>query len=301
MIVNQKVLNNIFLNVKAVFNQRTEKTKPLYPQISTKVPSTTKTNVYPFLGSFPSLREWVGERVIKSLAAHNFSISNRKFESTISISREDIEDDNIGMVSSMVSDMADAAAHHPDELLFELIKQGFNQKCYDGQPFFSATHVVNIGGDETTVSNVQVPATKEDEKPLWLLLDTTRPINPFIWQERIPYEIQQITEGKESLSFMTDEYFYGVRGRGNMGYGFWQMAFASKKDLTTENFNDLYDRMCSQKNDAGRPLRIKPTILLVGMKNREAAFNIAKAQTLDNMKPNPNYGLVEVIVTPFLD
>ena len=114
MIVNQKVLNNIFLNVKAVFNQRTEKTKPLYPQISTKVPSTTKTNVYPFLGSFPSLREWVGERVIKSLAAHNFSISNRKFESTISISREDIEDDNIGMVSSMVSDMADAAAHHPD-------------------------------------------------------------------------------------------------------------------------------------------------------------------------------------------
>jgi phage major head subunit gpT-like protein len=48
---------------------------------------------------------------------------------------------------------------------------------------------------------------------LWLLLDTTRPINPFIWQERIPYEIQQITEGKESLSFMTDEYFYGVRGR----------------------------------------------------------------------------------------
>ncbi|SQC85906.1 Uncharacterised protein [Klebsiella pneumoniae] len=38
--------------------------------------------------------------------------------------------------------------------------------------------------------------------------------------------------------------------------------------------------------------------LLVGMKNREQAFNIAKAQTLDNMKPNPNYGLVEVIVTP---
>jgi len=46
---------------------------------------------------------------------------------------------------------------------------------------------------------------------------------------------------------------------------------------------------------------VKPTILLTGVKNREAAFNIAKAQTLDNMKPNPNYGLVEVIVTPFLD
>ncbi|MER3383305.1 Mu-like prophage major head subunit gpT family protein [Pectobacterium aroidearum] len=301
MIINQKVLSAIYLNIKTVFNQRAEKSTPLYPQISTKVPSTTKSNVYPFLGSFPSLREWVGERVIKSLSAYSFSIENRKFESTISISREDIEDDNIGMVASMVSDMADASAHHPDELLFELIKQGFNKKCYDGQPFFSPTHVVTIGTEEKTVSNVQVPANTSDEKPLWLLLDNTRPINPFIWQERIPYDIQQITDGNESLSFMTDEYFYGVRGRGNMGYGFWQMAFASKKELNADNFGDLYERMSSQINDAGRPLRIKPTILLVGMKNREAAFNIAKAQTLDNMKPNPNYGLVEVIVTPFLD
>ncbi|EOY8360616.1 MULTISPECIES: Mu-like prophage major head subunit gpT family protein [Enterobacteriaceae] len=301
MIVNAKTLNSIYANIKVIFNKRSESVKPLYPQISTRIPSTAKSNAYPFLGAFPSLREWVGERVIKSLTAYNFSIDNRKFESTISISREDIEDDNIGMVSSMVSDMADAAKYHPDELLFELIKQGFNNKCYDGQPFFSTTHPVIIGQDKKAVSNVQLPADVADEKPLWLLLDTTRPINPFIWQERLPYEIQQLTEANDSISFMRDEYFYGVRGRGNMGYGFWQMAFASKKELSTENFNDLYDRMCSQQNDAGRPLRIKPTILLVGMKNREAAFNIAKAQTLDNMKPNPNYGLVEVIVTPFLD
>ncbi|CAI6210373.1 hypothetical protein DJICPGNB_23665 [Escherichia coli] len=132
-------------------------------------------------------------------------------------------------------------------------------------------------------------------------LHTTRPINPFIWQERIPYQVQQLTSSDDTGTFINDEYYYGVRGRGNMGYGFWQMAFASKKELTTENFNDLYNRMSSQKNDAGRPLRVKPTILLTGVKNREAAFNIAKAQTLDNMKPNPNYGLVEVIVTPFLD
>ncbi|AXF75278.1 Mu-like prophage major head subunit gpT family protein [Erwinia tracheiphila] len=301
MIVNKQNLNTIYVGVKAAFNKRYGEATPLYPQISTKIPSTNKSNAYPFLGSFPSLQEWVGERVIKNLIAHNFSIENRKFESTVSISREDIEDDNIGMVPSMVSDMADAAANHPDELLFELIKQGFSKKCYDGQPFFAATHPLTLDGKETTISNIQVPATPADEKPLWILLDTTRPINPFIWQERIPYEIQQLNDDKDSAAFMTDKYFYGIRGRGNMGYGFWQMAFASKNDLTTENFNDLYDRMCSQKNDAGRPLRIKPTILLVGMKNREAAFNIAKAQTLDNMKPNPNYGLVEVIVTPFLD
>ncbi|BBT70549.1 Mu-like prophage major head subunit gpT family protein [Klebsiella sp. WP8-S18-ESBL-06] len=301
MIVNKQNLNSIYVNVKAIFTKRAEEATPLYPQISTKISSSTKTTDYPFLGYFPSLREWIGERVIKSLTTYKFSIENRKFESTISISREDIEDDNIGMVKSMVSDMAEAAAHHPDELLFELIKNGFHNKCYDGKPFFSDKHPVVIGTNESFVSNIQVPTTTADEKPMWLLLDTTRPINPFIWQERIPYQVQQLTSSDDTGTFINDEYYYGVRGRGNMGYGFWQMAFASKKELTTENFNDLYNRMSSQKNDAGRPLRVKPTILLTGVKNREAAFNIAKAQTLDNMKPNPNYGLVEVIVTPFLD
>lgn len=301
MIINKQNLHTIYVGAKSVFNNRLGEAKPLYPQISTKIPSATKSNVYPFLGTFPSLKEWIGERTIKSIAAHGFSIENRKFESTISISREDVEDDNIGMLANMVSDMADAAANHPDELIFELIKQGFNKKCYDGKPFFSADHTVTIETEDTTVSNVQIPVDEADEKPLWILLDTTRPINPFIWQERVPYEFQQLTDEDKALSFMTDEFLYGIRGRGNMGYGFWQMAFASKLDLTTENFNGLYDRMCSQKNDSGRPLRIKPSILLVGMKNREQAFNIAKAQTLDNMKPNPNYGLVDVIVTPFLD
>ncbi|HBZ0992948.1 TPA: Mu-like prophage major head subunit gpT family protein [Raoultella ornithinolytica] len=301
MIINKQNLRTIYVGTNAVFNKRLGEATPLYPKISTKVPSSTKSNVYPFLGTFPSLKEWVGERTIKGISAHSFSIENRKFESTISISRDDVEDDNIGMLVNMVSDMADAAANHPDELIFELIKQGFDKKCYDGKPFFSPSHVVTIGTEDTTVSNVQIPVDEADEKPLWILLDTTRPINPFIWQERVPYEFQQLTDEDKALSFMTDEFLYGIRGRGNMGYGFWQMAFASKKDLTTENFNDLYDRMCSQKNDAGRPLRIKPSILLVGTKNREQAFNIAKAQTLDNMKPNPNYGLVDVILTPFLD
>ena len=180
-IINKQNLNTMYVGCKAAFNQRLGEAKPLYPSVSTKVPSSAKSNVYPFLGTFPSLKEWIGERTIKGISAHSFSIENRKFESTISISREDVEDDNIGMLANMVSDMADAAANHPDELLFELIKQGFNKKCYDGQPFFSPNHVVTVGTEEITVSNVQIPADEANEKPLWILLDTTRPINPFIW------------------------------------------------------------------------------------------------------------------------
>lgn len=299
--VTAATLKTLEVNIKALFNKRMVEYKPLYPQISTKASSTAAKSIYAMLGAFPSLREWVGERVVKSLSGAHFAIENRKFESTISIKREQIEDDELSLFASVVGDMGEAAAAHPDELLFELIKQGYQQNGYDDVPFFSAAHPVSINNVETVASNILEPGDGEDEGPLWLLVDNSRSVNPFIWQERMPYNITVVDNEQSRDVFFRDEYFYGIRGRGNMGYGLWQLAFASKAALTNDHFKGLYDRMCAQKNDAGRPLRVTPKLLIVGQSNREAAFKIAKAATLDNQAPNPNYGLVEVIVTPYLD
>ncbi|HFK2674625.1 TPA: Mu-like prophage major head subunit gpT family protein [Escherichia coli] len=298
--MNQQTLNTLNSCVKSIFNKALKESSPLYPQITTKAASSGSVNVYATLGAFPSLREWVGDRVVKSLSVSSFTIENRKFESTVSISREQIEDDQIELFGSVIRDMSESAAIHPDELLFELIKKGFVQKCYDGVPFFSENHPVTVGTETKTVSNILLPKGKE-ESPLWLLIDNSRAVNPFIWQERIPYSIDIIDDGNNRDVFMRDEYFYGICGRGNMGYGLWQLAFASKAPLTHDNFKTLYDNMSLQKNDAGRPLRVTPKLLIVGQSNREAAFKIAKASILDTLAPNPNCGLVDVIVTPFLD
>lgn len=299
--VTADTLRTLETNVKTLFNKRMKEAKPLYPQITTKASSTGSQNIYASLGAFPSLREWIGERVVKSLTGAHFTIENRKFESTVSIKREQIEDDELALFASVVSDMGDAAAIHPDELLFELIKNGYQQKGYDGVPFFSDKHPVTVNNNESTASNILPPGNGEDESPVWLLVDNSRSVNPFIWQERLPYNIDVVNNEQSRDVFMRDEYFYGIRGRGNMGYGLWQLAFSSKAPLTSDNFNKLYDRMSSQKNDVDRPLRVVPKLLIVGQSNREAAFKIAKAATLENLAPNPNCGLVEVIVTPFLD
>ncbi len=63
--------------------------------------------------------------------------------------------------------------------------------------------------------------------------------------------------------FMRDEYLYGVRARVNAGYGLWQMAFASKADLTPANYEAARAAMQAFKGDEGRSLRIKPTHLVV--------------------------------------
>jgi phage major head subunit gpT-like protein len=64
----------------------------------------------------------------------------------------------------------------------------------------------------------------------WFLLDTKRPIKGVILQQRsdVPIEFTALEQGSGSESaFMRDRYFYGVRGRYNVGFGLWQTAYGA--------------------------------------------------------------------------
>jgi phage major head subunit gpT-like protein len=58
----------------------------------------------------------------------------------------------------------------------------------------------------------------------WYLLDLSKPIKPFVFQNRSTPEFQYLTEGKDENVFMRDEYLYGIRARGNAGYALWFLA-----------------------------------------------------------------------------
>ena len=59
------------------------------------VPSTGKENDYSWLSRFPKMREWIGDKVVKALAAFNYTIRNKDWEATVEVERNDIEDDQI--------------------------------------------------------------------------------------------------------------------------------------------------------------------------------------------------------------
>lgn len=72
------------------------------------------------------------------------------------------------------------------------------------------------------------PYLRGDHEDKWFLLDTKRPIKTVILQQRsdVPVEFTALEarSGSES-AWLRDRYHYGVRGRYNVGYGLWQMAF----------------------------------------------------------------------------
>ena len=149
MIVNPQTLRGIYVGFNTLFNKALTTVTPLYTEVATVTPSTTDAETYAWLGDIPGMREWIGEREIQNLSASDYTIKNKDFELTVGIDRNAIEDDKIGLYNTSVEMLGHSAAMHPDKLVFELLKKGFTERCFDGAVFFSDEHEIG----EKKVSN----------------------------------------------------------------------------------------------------------------------------------------------------
>jgi phage major head subunit gpT-like protein len=61
----------------------------------------------------------------------------------------------------------------------------------------------------------------------WFLLDTKKPVKPFIFQRRKPAVFVSKDQPDDEGVFMKREYLFGVDSRDNAGYGLWQLAYGS--------------------------------------------------------------------------
>ncbi len=281
------------------FQRALTETPTDYQKVATVVPSSNASNTYGWLGQFPNLREWVGDRVIKDMKAQAYQVQNKLYEGTVGVARTDIEDDNVGVYRPLFAEMGRAARAHADQIVFGLLASDATTHGYDGVPFFSEEHPVyaNVDGTGTAVnvSNLQAGNTIP-----WYLLDTSRALKPLIFQERTQPELEALTDSRDEAVFMRDAYRYGIRYRCNAGFGFWQMAFKSTAPLNASNFNDAMSAMMTIQADGGRPMGIKPTVLAVPPTLRAAAIEIVKNERLANGASNPNFGVVDLIVSPWL-
>ncbi len=296
MLINARTLDSIYTGVKTIFNKAFITTLSDFERVAMIVPSTTKTETYAWLGQSTRMGKWLGGRVIRNLKAHSYSIQNEDFESTIMIRRNDIEDDNIGVFGPLFAQLGQDAKAHPDELVFDLLGKGFEAACYDGRPFFDTSHPVGLDdGSALPVSNMQ-----EGTDTPWFLLDTTKAVKPLIFQKRREYTLERMDKGNTENVFMRAEYYYGVDCRVNVGFALWQLAYASKKPLTIENYAAARAAMRSFRADNGRPLNVQPSLLVVPVELERQALEIIKAERNAAGASNVYQGTAELLVTCWL-
>lgn len=270
--------------------------KSYYMDVAMVTNSTTSKGGYHWLGQMPRLREWLGDRRLKSLEAFGFTIANKDFEMTISVRRNDIEDDNVGVYTPLFEEMGRAAATHPDELVFSLLPRGFSEPCYDNQNFFDDSHPIeDKDGNATTWSNMQAGSGEG-----WYLLDTSRAVRPLIYQKRRPYTLVSLDQANDQNVFMQNTYIYGCEGRSNAGYGLWQLAFGSKLALNEANYSAARAQMSELRGDGGKLLGVRPTVIVVPPSLETAARNLFEKQNLAGGESNIRFNELRVIVADWL-
>jgi len=150
--VNQAVLTAMSVGFSRIFNNSLKNVDTSYKKVATVIDVKTISVDYGFLAGFAKMKEWVGDRVLKDLKAHSYTITKKDWELTIEVSRDVIEYDQIGIVKPQIQQMAHDARTHYDEIVFALLEK--NDLCFDGQKFFSNKHPVG----KTTMSNIGTAA-----------------------------------------------------------------------------------------------------------------------------------------------
>ena len=145
-VVKSDIPELLTAGLKTAFFQTFGETPAQWDKIATVVPSERDTEQYAWLGALPGMREFLDERTPADLKPYSYAIKNKTWESTLSVDRTALEDDQYGQIALRVRQMALVAKQHLDSIVFGLLGQGFTAAGYDGVPFFG---VHNQGGAQS--------------------------------------------------------------------------------------------------------------------------------------------------------
>ncbi len=148
MDINRNNMDALFAGFKNNFQQGFDIVPETWKRFAAPVQSGTASNVYPFLEQFGGMSEWLEERTVHNLSSRKIEVVNRDFEETVSIPRNDIEDDQYGIYGTLVAEMGRHAAKLWHDLAVEALLA--DSSWIDDTAFFSTTRTY---GENNTICN----------------------------------------------------------------------------------------------------------------------------------------------------
>ena len=296
MIISQANLDALRVGYNAAFKSGLGMAALMKDRVAMTIKSSTASNAYGWLNQMPGMREWIGARVIQNLSESSYSITNKHFEETVGVDRNDIEDDNLGQYGMLMTRLGEAAAAFPEQLVWDLLKNGFSTNCFDGQAFFDTDHpIVLADGSTGTYAN-----TDGGSGTPWFLLSTNQSIKPIIYQERQAAKFVSKDRETDENVFSQRRFVYGADLRCNVGYGLPQMAWGSKQTLNAANYAIARAGIQGMKGDGARPLGLTPNLLVVPPALESAARKILNSENASGGETNEWKGTAELLVVPWL-
>lgn len=154
MEVTQANLDLIFRQAELKFGAVLAATSVWNGEIATTMPCSTRQVDYGWMARVPSMRKWLGDRQLNSVATHVRTVVNEPFEDTLVLEARDVRDDQFGIFNMAVQYLAAEAAKQVDYRIAQAIRDASVTVGYDGVPVFSTLHPIN-GGNAGGVSGTQ--------------------------------------------------------------------------------------------------------------------------------------------------
>jgi phage major head subunit gpT-like protein len=150
MNISAASLDALYYGFNFQYQQAFLKQPTYYQRFSQTIPSSGRENRYAWVDRLPRAREWLGERQVQNLSARGYTLVNRDWELTDELDRNTVMDDQYGIFGAMnVPMMAMQAKLWQDQLLVDALQNGDSstdptKQVFDGQPFYSTAHPINI-------------------------------------------------------------------------------------------------------------------------------------------------------------
>ncbi len=119
------------------------------PLVTTMSTNGNKAFVHAFFAGYHGVREWLGEKLIKSDKIVEIPGTTQKWEITKEISYEDTRSPVLSNFFNRFQQVAIGAVRHDDEQVADFLSNGTSTNAkytnYDALPLFSASHVTDKG------------------------------------------------------------------------------------------------------------------------------------------------------------
>lgn len=123
------------------------------------------TEEYPFLGSAPAMRKWIGSRKHKSLREFTYSLKTERYEASQGLPIDVIEDAKTTHIDELLRQLVARGMQHWDVLFHNALVAGESAACYDGQFFFDTDHAASGTNQSNDITfNVTTPASPTAEE-----------------------------------------------------------------------------------------------------------------------------------------
>lgn len=265
------------------------------------VPSTTGTNIYPWLGAFPKFRKWVGERRYQTMKEYEYALKNEPWSVEMTIDVWAWADDTIGTYAGIISGWGRSAKTFRAERVIEALKKGHQLPCYDGQNFFDPNHPYEYKDDAGTHTGVYANMAGDGSANAMYFVDLSQPLKPILFQNREEPSFWMQTNAQSEYIQMNKKVPLHADARCAAGYTLWQLAYRLTSPLTATTYKAACDFAASLKDEFGNPLGIRYTHIVYGNSNKVAVKTLFLKEKVDGGDDNIYYKDIETLESKWLD